>query len=119
MAYQTLHEKIAQKSRTEIERITFLLNKYSKDCRFTFIDGLSYLMGECGYRKINYNPCEKNKDDLFLITQLSIKYMKVYAVGPERFIQTVLECWDYCNKNGYSSECSQTTLKLDKQEPHQ
>jgi hypothetical protein len=75
--YQIIHEKIAQKSRSEIERITFLLDKYSKGCNFTFIDGLSYLMGECGYRKMNYNPCS-NKEDLFIITQLSLKYMKIY-----------------------------------------
>lgn len=108
--FQTHHEKIARKSRIEIERITFLLNKYSNDCKCSFEDSLSFTMGEMGYRKINYILCQK--EDIFIISQLSAKYMKVYGIHYERFVQSVFECYDYCSKSGYSSNVNQATLKL-------
>lgn len=108
--FYTNQEKIAQSSRMEIERITFLLDKYSKECKYSFEDSLSYVMGEAGYRKINYIPCQK--EDIFLISQLSIQYMKKYGLHYERFIQTVMDCKDYCKKYGFSQNIKQTTLKL-------
>jgi hypothetical protein len=108
--YKTLHEKIAQNSRTEIERITFLLDKYTKELHYSFEDGVSYLMAEIGYKKYNYIP--KNKEDLFIIGQLSIKYMRVYAIRTERFIQTLIECRDYCVLHGYSVDIAQRTLQF-------
>ena len=108
--YKTLHEKIGENSRKEIERITFLLDKYCKELNYSFDSGVSYLMAEVGYRKYNYIP--KNKDDLFIVGQLSIKYMRVYAIRPEIFIQTLMNCHDYCIKSGYSIDTEQKTLKF-------
>ena len=111
--FKTPHEKIGESSRKEIERITFLLSNYCKELNYTFYDGLSYLMAEIGYKKYNYIP--NNKEDLFIIGQLSIKYMKKYSIKSEQFIQTITNCYDYCIQYGYSIDTNQTTLKFKEQ----
>lgn len=108
--YKTLHEKIAETSRKDIEHISFLLDRYSKNNSCSFDDSLSYLMAEIGYKKYNYIP--KNKDDLFVIGQLSLTYMRAYQIKFERFIQSVIDCHDYCIKYGYSVDTKQQTLRF-------
>jgi hypothetical protein len=110
MMFKTFHEKMGENSRKEIERITFLLVKYTKGLNYDFLDGISYVMAEIGYKKHNYIP--KNKDDLFIIGQLSIKYMKIYGMKPEQFIKTLIDCRDYCIKYGYSIDTEQKTLQF-------
>jgi hypothetical protein len=107
--FQTPQEKIGMNSRKEIERLTFLTSQYAKDCKISFLDAISHIMEKAGYKKHNYIPCDN--DNLFTITQLSIKYMRVYAIRPEQFIQTLLNSYEYCNKYGYSFDITQTQLK--------
>lgn len=106
----TPHEQIATKSRKEIERISFLIEKFSKDCKLDFQSGFQVVMAKAGYIKYNYLPCDN--EDLFFVSQLCIKYMRIYAIRELQFTQIVLNTYDYCKINGYSIDVEQTTLKV-------
>jgi len=107
--FLTNQEKIGNNSRMQIERITFLTSQYAKDCKITFLDATAHIMEKAGYKKHNYILCDN--DNLFAITQLSIKYMRTYSIRPEQFIQTLLNSYEYCSKFGYTFDVAQTQLK--------
>lgn len=66
-------------------------------------------MAKAGYIKHNYIP--NDNDDLFLLSQLCVKYMRTYQIRPEQFIQSVLNIYDHCKKHGYTIDISQQRLK--------
>ena len=104
-------EKSIQESREEIERICFDLSKYSSEYNIRFVDGVTYIMAKGGYLKCHYIPIDN--DELSVITKKAMRYMRKYAIKPEEFIQSLLNCYNYCSKFGYSKDIYQTVLKLD------
>ena len=105
----TPHEQIAENSRKEIERIVKLFSDYSNEHKYLFCDILTFAMAKGGYIKYNYIP--NDNETLFQFSQLCINYMRKYAIRPDRFIQIVLNTYDYCKIHGYSIDITQTTLK--------
>lgn len=111
MSYILPYEKIGNNARLQLEGICYSIEKFSQQHKYNFFDTLTFVMAKSGYCKYNYIPVDN--DDLFYLSQKSIKYMKVYALRPEQFIQSLLNLYEQIKISGYKIDVNQTQLQED------
>ena len=103
-------QKIVSEAEKEIERISFLSSQFMKDNKLSIDETVGYIMQKGGYAKSIYIPYDT--DNLFILTQLSLRYMRKYNIRPEEFINRLKGNYEYCLKCGYAIDVNQKTLEV-------
>lgn len=99
-------QKKVSESCIEIERIIRLIYKYTNDYNYNFDECLHFIMITAGYAKDN-GGYVANSEELEIITNLCLQYMKKYCISTETFIYKICAEYDRIKEKGFSTDIKQ------------
>jgi hypothetical protein len=103
-------ELLKLKSRRELIRICYLIDRYGKDTKMGFVLSIDSAMAKAGFLKAHY--IVNDNEDLQIISKLIYAYIRSYGINYTTFVHNLMELYDYVKIHGYPSDCEQTKLKL-------
>ena len=107
--YSEQIQKINSEHVKEQEQIIFQLSKYCEKNRICFEEGVSFVMTQLGYTK-NKGYYFPNPEEISVITQKSLQYMRKYGLRPESYIQSLMNGYSRVCHSGYVIDIAQKTF---------